>query len=310
MAINYPSIRRFVIGTREMVTDGIEFLLVKTIAEKLDMKAVFRVMDDATAFSVVTEDEETGFYSDLIKRKVDVMIGGLYDNEVSRKLLSTTIPYVWQTTAVYTEERLLMRIFRTATRWPGAWLAAVSPLTGWMFLPFLISCCGFMQWSAWWFAQFYFISASKSRTIGRRILPGHWWRCFASQSAFTDTTTLGGPLSASTSGFCYCMGCTSPPHITASCWACLQLRDTSTRQVTCRDAVKVALWQCQLCFSLFVPCELRHWMKLLLSSHKVTVLVTAAAYLWKAKSRKAKVFRTLDEPENNPSENNFHNLLP
>lgn len=83
-----------------MVTDGIEFLLVKTIAEKLDMKAVFRVMDDATAFSVVTEDEETGFYSDLIKRKVDIMIGGLYDNEVSRKLLSTTIPYVWQTSAV------------------------------------------------------------------------------------------------------------------------------------------------------------------------------------------------------------------
>lgn len=63
------------------------------MAEKLDMKPVFRVLDDETAFSVVTEDEETGFYSDLIKRKVDIMIGGLYDNEVSRKLLSTTIPY-------------------------------------------------------------------------------------------------------------------------------------------------------------------------------------------------------------------------
>ena len=83
----------FVIGTREMVTDGIEVLLIKTIAEKLDMKVVFRVIDDATAFSLVTEDEETGFYADLIKRKVDIMIGGLYDNEVSRKLLSTTIPY-------------------------------------------------------------------------------------------------------------------------------------------------------------------------------------------------------------------------
>lgn len=57
------------------------------------MKAVFRVIDGATAFSAVTEDEETGFYADLIKRKVDIMIGGLYDNEVSRKLLSTTIPY-------------------------------------------------------------------------------------------------------------------------------------------------------------------------------------------------------------------------
>lgn len=76
-----------------MTTGGIEILLIEVIAEKLDMNATFRVIDDATAFSTITEDEETGFYSDLIKRKVDIMIGGLYDNEVSRKLLSTTIPY-------------------------------------------------------------------------------------------------------------------------------------------------------------------------------------------------------------------------
>lgn len=93
LIITTPIWEPFVIGTRDAATDGIEVLLVKVIAEKLDMKAVFRVIDDATAFSLVTEDEETGFYSDLIKRKVDIMIGGLYDNEVSRKLLSTTIPY-------------------------------------------------------------------------------------------------------------------------------------------------------------------------------------------------------------------------
>lgn len=93
LIVTTPIWEPFVIGTREAVTDGIEVLLVRVIAEKLDMKAVFRVLDDATAFSYVTEDEETGFYSDLIKRKVDIMIGGLYDNEVSRKLLSTTIPY-------------------------------------------------------------------------------------------------------------------------------------------------------------------------------------------------------------------------
>lgn len=93
LIVTTPIWEPFVIGTREAATDGIEVLLVKTIAEKLDMKAVFRVLDDATAFSVVTEDEETGFYSDLIKRKVDIMIGGQYDNEVSRKLLTTTIPY-------------------------------------------------------------------------------------------------------------------------------------------------------------------------------------------------------------------------
>lgn len=93
MVVTTPIWEPFVIGTRDAVSDGIEVLLIKTICEKLDMKAVFRVIDDATAFSFVTEDEETGFYSDLIKRKVDIMIGGLYDNEVSRKLLSSTIPY-------------------------------------------------------------------------------------------------------------------------------------------------------------------------------------------------------------------------
>jgi hypothetical protein len=93
LTVTTPIWEPFVIGTRAAVTDGIEVLLIKTIADKLDMRAVFRVLDDATAFSTVTEDEETGFYSDLFKRKVDVMIGGLYDNDVSRKLLSTTIPY-------------------------------------------------------------------------------------------------------------------------------------------------------------------------------------------------------------------------
>ena len=58
------------------------------------MKSIFKVIDDAKAFAYITEDEDTGFYADLIRRKVDVMIGGLYDNDVSRKLLSTTIPYL------------------------------------------------------------------------------------------------------------------------------------------------------------------------------------------------------------------------
>lgn len=83
----------FVFGTRESAEYGIEVMLIKTISEKLDMKAVFKVVDDAKAFAYITEDEDTGFYADLIRRKVDVMIGGLYDNEVSRKLLSSTIPY-------------------------------------------------------------------------------------------------------------------------------------------------------------------------------------------------------------------------
>lgn len=93
LTITTPIWEPFVYGTREMATGGIEVLLIEVIAEKLDMNATFRVIDDATAFSTITEDEETGFYSDLIKRKVDIMIGGLYDNKVSRKLLSTTIPY-------------------------------------------------------------------------------------------------------------------------------------------------------------------------------------------------------------------------
>ncbi|KAL7026419.1 hypothetical protein ACKWTF_013905 [Chironomus riparius] len=84
----------FVYGSREDVEDGIEIKLIRTISEKLDMKSIFKVIDDAKAFAFITEDEDTGFYADLIRRKVDVMIGGLYDNDVSRKLLSTTIPYL------------------------------------------------------------------------------------------------------------------------------------------------------------------------------------------------------------------------
>ena len=84
----------FVYGSHEDVEDGIEIKLIRTISEKLDMKSIFKVIDDAKAFAFITEDEDTGFYADLIRRKVDVMIGGLYDNDVSRKLLSTTIPYL------------------------------------------------------------------------------------------------------------------------------------------------------------------------------------------------------------------------
>ncbi|CRK87905.1 CLUMA_CG001692, isoform A [Clunio marinus] len=93
LIVTTPIWEPFVIGSPEAPTDGIEVMLVKTFAEKLEMTLEFNVIDDATAFSLVTEDEETGFYASLINREVDVMIGGLYDNEVSRKLLSTTIPY-------------------------------------------------------------------------------------------------------------------------------------------------------------------------------------------------------------------------
>lgn len=77
LVVTTPIWEPFVIGTRESPTDGIEILLVKVIAERLDMKAIFRVVDDATAFKEVSDDEETGFYADLIKRKLDIMIGGL-----------------------------------------------------------------------------------------------------------------------------------------------------------------------------------------------------------------------------------------
>lgn len=50
----------FVFGTNEAVEYGIEVMLINTISEKLDMKAVFKVVDDAKAFAYVTEDEDTG----------------------------------------------------------------------------------------------------------------------------------------------------------------------------------------------------------------------------------------------------------
>jgi hypothetical protein len=77
MNVMTPIWEPFVLGSYEGPTGGIEYLLVQTIAEKLDMKAVYRVVDDATAFKEISLDEETGFYSDLIKRKLDIMMGGL-----------------------------------------------------------------------------------------------------------------------------------------------------------------------------------------------------------------------------------------
>lgn len=74
-----------VIDDEKEVTGGIEVNLIKLIAEKLDLETIFKIIDDSKAFSIVTDDEETGFYSDLIKRKTDLLIGGLYDNQVSRK---------------------------------------------------------------------------------------------------------------------------------------------------------------------------------------------------------------------------------
>lgn len=55
----------FVLGTRDGPTGGIEYLLVKTLAERLDMNATFRVVDDATAFKEISMDEEVGFYCEL-----------------------------------------------------------------------------------------------------------------------------------------------------------------------------------------------------------------------------------------------------
>lgn len=51
----------FVFGNRETAEDGIEVMLIKTISEKLDMKAIFKVVDDAKAFAYITEDEDTGY---------------------------------------------------------------------------------------------------------------------------------------------------------------------------------------------------------------------------------------------------------
>lgn len=59
----------FVIGKpNKTIEKGVEILMLQAIAEKLNMVLEYNVIDQKRAFGVITADNETGYYADLIRR--------------------------------------------------------------------------------------------------------------------------------------------------------------------------------------------------------------------------------------------------
>ncbi|XP_055624912.1 uncharacterized protein LOC129767755 [Toxorhynchites rutilus septentrionalis] len=83
----------FVVGNETTIEKGLEVLMIETITARMKLIPVYTILDPQRASARITADNNTGFYADLIHRRTDVMIGGLYENPISRKLLSSSIPY-------------------------------------------------------------------------------------------------------------------------------------------------------------------------------------------------------------------------
>ncbi|XP_055523054.1 uncharacterized protein LOC129717224 [Wyeomyia smithii] len=83
----------FVVGNATLIQKGLEVLMIETITARMKLTPVYKIIDAERATARITDDNQTGFYADLIHRRTDVMIGGLYENPTSRKLLSSSIPY-------------------------------------------------------------------------------------------------------------------------------------------------------------------------------------------------------------------------
>ncbi|CRK87351.1 CLUMA_CG001153, isoform A, partial [Clunio marinus] len=82
----------FVVGNEKIET-GLEILMIKTIAQQMDIKLQFNIINDDLVTAKISGDNQTGIYSDVLQKKADLMLGGLYENPISRKLVSPSIPY-------------------------------------------------------------------------------------------------------------------------------------------------------------------------------------------------------------------------
>ncbi|XP_035780489.1 uncharacterized protein LOC118460354 [Anopheles albimanus] len=83
----------FVVGNESHIEKGLEVLMLDTITARMRLVPVYGVLEAARATARITADNQTGLYADVIQRRTDLMIGGLYENPISRRLLSATIPY-------------------------------------------------------------------------------------------------------------------------------------------------------------------------------------------------------------------------
>ncbi|KXJ82457.1 hypothetical protein RP20_CCG013678 [Aedes albopictus] len=93
LKVSTPIWEPFVVGNETSIEKGLEVLMIEAITARMKLTPVYKIIEPERATARITADNITGFYADLIKRRTDVMIGGLYENPISRKLLSSTIPY-------------------------------------------------------------------------------------------------------------------------------------------------------------------------------------------------------------------------
>uniref|UniRef100_A0A182YGJ7 Putative ionotropic receptor ligand binding domain-containing protein n=1 Tax=Anopheles stephensi TaxID=30069 RepID=A0A182YGJ7_ANOST len=83
----------FVVGNASHIEKGLEVLMLDAITARMRLVPVFSVIESALTTARITADNQTGLYADVLQRRTDLMIGGLHENPISRKLLSATIPY-------------------------------------------------------------------------------------------------------------------------------------------------------------------------------------------------------------------------
>ncbi|CAG9806298.1 unnamed protein product [Chironomus riparius] len=91
----------FVVATEEdhgydddvVIEKGLEVLMLKTITDGMDLNLTFQAINKDRATRTITENNKTGLYSSILRRRADLMIGGLFENQISRNLLSSSIPY-------------------------------------------------------------------------------------------------------------------------------------------------------------------------------------------------------------------------
>lgn len=84
----------FVIKRNGVIREGFEIIMTKVISEQMNLNPIFKEVDSDATTRVITNNSITGLYADVVNAKVDVMIGGLFENNVSREILSSSIPYM------------------------------------------------------------------------------------------------------------------------------------------------------------------------------------------------------------------------
>ena len=58
----------YVVGHRNKIQKGLEVVMIQTISQKMNLKPVYNVIDQLRATKLITADNESGLYSDILQR--------------------------------------------------------------------------------------------------------------------------------------------------------------------------------------------------------------------------------------------------